>query len=346
MRVTTDLIQRAARGVNVVYPAFDVLGLSSINLPMFSLFVIAPRGDYRCSGRKRAHTSCARKLSAISAEVHGSVYGTFLGSVVSALMAVRKSRTAYVVRTIKALLTPVAAAASTVQGVDGHALCRGIASSRASPAQMSVTSTDYTPTRLHSHLGHTATALGACAAVFVTFAALTSPLLGAVSATQLERDAQALLQHDALRVTLRSIITTLQRCVPTQGYTAALPQEEEAVDAEERAARRALHGVTAAYVQALSCSFNALQTMRLALDWFAKAAWPAGQLVNERTHDAVMRLMSANFFLQPPEIGSQCHTDVVPLAELQHVDGGVVSDSDASSVGTGSSGSGASSLGA
>jgi len=118
------------------------------------------------------------------------------------------------------------------------------------------------------------------------------------------------------------------------------------VDAEERAARRALHGVTAAYVQALSCSFNALQTMRLALDWFAKAAWPAGQLVNERTHDAVMRLMSANFFLQPPEIGSQCHTDVVPLAELQHVDGGVVSDSDASSVGTGSSGSGASSLGA
>jgi hypothetical protein len=345
VRVTTDLLQRAARGVNVVYPAFDVSGLSNINLPMFSLFVVASRCEPRCSGRKRAHTACARKQNAISAEVSGAVYGTFLGSVVSTLLAVRKSRTAYVVRTIKAVLTPAAAAASTIQGVDGHALCRGIASSRASPAQMSVTSSAYAPARMHSHLGHATTALGACAAVFATFAALTSPLLGAVSATQLERDARALLQSDALRVTLRSIVTALQRCVPTQGYTAALPQEEAAVDAEERAARRALRGVSEAYAQALRCSFSALQTMRLALDWFAKAAWPAGQLVNERTHDAVVGLMSADFFLQPPEVGPQCRTDVVPLAELQHVDGGVVSDSDASSVGTGSSGSGASSLG-
>lgn len=342
MRVSHDLLQRAGWGVYVLYPASDVPTLSHINLPLFSLFVAARR-DARVSGHKRSHAAVIRKLHAFTAEVHGAVYGTFLGSVVAAA-AVRKSRTAYVVRTIKALLTPVAAAASTIQGVDGRALCRGLASSRASPAQVAATSTAYVPVRLHSHLGHANTVIGACASVFAVFGVLLSPLLGSASASQLESDARDMLENDALRVTLYSVIAALQRCVPSQGYAAALPQEEVAADAEERAAKRALCGVSRAYERAAR-SCTALQTMRLALDWFAKAAWPAGQLLNERTHDAVIALLDTNFFLRPPEAGPlRRECGIVPLAELQHADGALVSDSDASSVGTYSTGSGGSSV--
>jgi hypothetical protein len=346
------VVERAAQDTRTFGLFSRIPALSAANIPLASVFVSPRRSPAsRLSGRKRNFTAAARKLNAISTPVDGAAFGTFLGSLAHALRTARAgARTAYIVRTIKALLTPVGRAAATVQGVDGRALCLGLLSRRAVSTHVDALKARaaHVPPHLHADLGSHTTVVGACASIFVSFGVMLSRMVTRVDHAALERVAAAMLECDALDAALAAALRVLERCVPSQGYVSALPVEEAAVEAEERAIERARRGVALAKAFcARQPNYGALDTMETALAWYARAAWPSGATVNARTHAAFVASLSEPFFQQPLiRAPPQPAADVVPLSELETAaNSSLMSDSDASSYAGTSHSSGASSLG-
>lgn len=331
------VLKRAAQQTRRLFDGPLLKKLSpSAYLIVFSAFLARREPAQPSSGRKRR---AERSALAATTECAGTVFGCCLGSLVAYLKLAGVS-TAFTVRQIEAALSPLAAAALKTHGVDSQWLCAGLASARVLRAQVALASTDDVNVALHSRNGNPLTMIGACASIFVTFSILASPMLGSVDSKQLQDDLEWLVDHNTLETTLRSA-SVLANAVPIDGWAAALPFELASLDAEQRALERAMSGVRVAREFAEKHRFQAASTLRKMLDWFARAAWPAGELLNERTHDAVLlKLSDARYFLSPPPVHASHSTppELIPLAQLSGLaDGTRRSESDASSIATGSS---------
>lgn len=314
-------------------------------LPVFSAFLARREPSPSTSGRKRRGQD--RGALSTTTECAGVVYGCCLGSLVAYLKLANVS-TSFTVRQIEAALNPAAASALRTRGVDAHLLCASIASSRVLRTQLALSSADGMPSGLHSRNGNPATMIGMCASIFAAFSLLSSPMLGSVELKQLERDVAWMMEHRTLEQVLSAANAIASNAVPLDGWAAAPPFELAALDAEQRAIQRACRGVDAARAFAERHGLATTSAFRKMMDWFCRAAWPPGELLNERTHDDVLQRMGHEaYYLSPPSTddsdgSSGCHAipDLVPLAQLSGLaerSSRSAADSDASSIATGSS---------
>ena len=283
-------------------------------LTIFSAF-LAPREPSAPYSRKRRLEDKAKESALVATS--GVVLGCSLSSVV-AYLRLQNVSTAFTVRQIEAALTAVAAAALNTSGVDQRVLCAGLASSRVLKAQLAHVPTPL-PVSFHSRNGNPFTMLGTTAAIFVVFAILTSTLCGSVSHTVLEEDVEFFVEKRSMEQVLDAADMAVANAVPVDGLAAAVPFEINSVDAEHRAIQRARCGVRAAREFASRHGLAPLAASRKALEWYARAAWPSGEVLNERTHlDCIARMSSPTYYLQPPPPSSSAtDLDLVPLSQLK-----------------------------
>jgi len=341
--VTTNLVTQCAlkRAAQTLQRLLDGPLLSRLDnnrayLPAFSAFLAQRDVHSQSAGRKRRHD---RSQPVAAVVCCGVVFGCCLGSLVSYL-AVPGVSVAFIVRQIEAVLRPVAASALKTRGVDARVLCAGIASSRVLRAQLAFLTNDRLPSSLHSRNGNPTTVIGMCASIFVTFSILSSTLLGSIDSKQVERDVVWMITRCTLEQSLQVADDIAASAIPVDGWEAAPAFEIAALDAEHRAIQRARCGVAAARAFSKTHGFAPISTFRKMLDWFARAAWPPGELLNERTHIELLQTMSKHVYYLTTTAHVQNTTesfDLVPLAQLNGLAPGSRVDSDASSATTGSS---------
>jgi hypothetical protein len=175
-------------------------------------------------------------------------------------------------------------------------------------------------------------------------------MLGSVDTAQVEDDVNWMLEHSTVEQTLILAEKMAEHAIPLEGWTAAPSFEVAAVDAEHRAIQRALKAVSTAKRFAERHGLSPSSTFRKMLEWYARAAWPGGELLNERTHPQMMtRLSDQGYYLtQAPDCAPSVDfstSDPIPLEQLSGLTGRPwrsSADSDSSSVVTGSSGAGSS----
>lgn len=234
-------------------------------------------------------------------------------------LRLEKVTSSFLVRQIQAVLVPVASAALKTRGVDAQVLCAGIASARTLRAQVAMLPAELTPPSMHSRCGNPTTVISTTASIFVVFTILSSDLCGSVPGAQLHEDVSWMIDNDSIEQVLGSAERLCDACVPLDGLLKAPYFEVAAVDAELRAIQRARAGVAAARRFATQHNLAPAATFRTMLNFYARAAWPIGELVNERTHnDLLTRLQSTEFYMTQPtwtadDTGERA---LVPLAAL------------------------------
>ena len=319
-RVAPSVLARAAASYTTLDPSLLSPQVEAKSIPLCLLFLAPVKAPAVESGRKRRSPIAA--AASLAVPVEGAVYGTFLGSLVQTL-SVRGVTTSFCVRSIRAALLPVAAAARQVDGVDGRVLCAGLAASRTVRDQMAYFGTARAPPSLHSSIGHPTIILGATATIYVLFTLLASDRFGSVDASALAEHTTSMLENDLVASTFDYAGVLMERAVPPDAtWMGAPPLETLAVDVEARACARAALGARTAAAFGRTRCLDAVQTMRLVLSWSSRAAWPAGELVNERTHDALLAQMRTSAFFERPvaapsaERAAAAAGAVVPLSQL------------------------------
>jgi len=304
-----------------------------------------PSCSAQTTGRKRR--SGHRGAIQSSSECSGAVYGCFLGTIVSYLQTTGVS-VAFTVRQIEAVLSPVAASALKTRGVDARLLCTGLASSRMVRTQLVYLSLQKKdgPLSLHSRNGNPSTMIGMCASLFVVFSLLSSSMLGSVDKHDLNSSIVFMLENHTIERVLKEANETAENALPLDGWTSAHIFELEAVDAEHRAIERAIRAVSCARRYASAHALAPASTFRKILEWYSIAAWPAGELLNERTHENILhRMNNIEYYLNPsveaassfeaaaagPGATAAELTDVIPLNQLRAASASATASSYASS---------------
>lgn len=293
---------------------------------------IAKKAKVRTSRHQETYaggvTSCA-----------GVVYGCTLASLVH-YCRVRGARTAQIMRCITAVMAPVAHALKHVDGVDLHTLCAGLASRRMlrtqaermgalSHADVYGTSraSASAPSRNgvnHPRFGNQSTVIGATATLFCIYRLLSTPMMGDVLISELITEAAFFCRTNSLERAICCLIAdggVLDQATPLVGVETSIEWERSAMEVERRALARALAAVQAATRYAEIGSLNCRQTMDTALSWYARAAWPAGEVVNERTHVALLeRMRGPGYYTGTMSLAvvtpARTAPAVVPLSQL------------------------------
>jgi hypothetical protein len=260
------------------------------------------------------------------------VVGCFLGAFLEAVRALAHAdtSTAFLTRSLRAALLPVARAASGVDGVDGRVLNLGLVASHMLRAQAAVLPPTVAAPRLRSSIAHSLTVLSVSVAIYASFVLLFAPSVRA-SAGQPDAEAmEATFLHHARK---------LDRTLPPPDAlpTSAMPAHAHAVDAELRALERGACAARAARDAAARNGLLPTQRFRLQLSWVLRAVWPAGMLVNGRTHTTLMReLADAAFYGRPIALRAAPASAAAPVPLGELVGGLGLGDDDGSSA-TGSS---------
>jgi hypothetical protein len=209
-----------------------------------------------------------------SVSVCGSAFGTTLGSVCTYLegRGVPGER-AYVLRSIRTQLLPIADAIKSMRGTDAIFLSRGLASCRVAHAQRATITEPLA--RIDSKYGHPYTCLGATAAILACFGVMaTVPM-----------HAQHLVDDDSFAKTLRCVLDQLDHW--RSSACAMADDAWQALNAERRALRRATDAARlAVYVWQ---DAPAHELIARQIGWARIAAFPHNTLVNEFTQSNILR---------------------------------------------------------
>ena len=178
---------------------------------------------------------------------------------------------------------------------------------------------------VHPRDGNPNTVIGATAAIFCIYQILTSTLF--CKHSELAQEADFLVKSNSIERTLvYAIDEVLDNAVSEGGFAPAPQFEHTAIDVERRAMNRALSAVRAA---SRFCGLNhmdALLTIQTTMEWFRKAAWPAGEVVNERTQTSLLESMKRPLYytssvpyshLPSP---SQPPVELMPLCQLKNTE--------------------------
>lgn len=312
---------------------------------------ISKRSKCRSSHHQSACTNGTTPCS-------GSVYGCTLASLVH-YCALRGAPTAQAVRCIQGVLTPIAQALKYMDGFDLHTLCAGIASRKMLRLQVgrigalshadidgasSTTASGSSSSRrgLHTRLGNPHTIIGVTAAILCVYRVLSTPLLGGVLLSELITEAEFFCSTNSLERAITCLLAyggVLDQGIPNTGLGETPEWERSAIDVERRALARALAAVSAANRFAEFSSLNPRQTMETALSWYAKAAWPAGEVVNERTQTSLLERMRRPLYYTSPvplcDISvARTIPSIVPLSQLGCVSDRTVGEGEDSSCAT------------
>jgi len=246
----------------------------------------------------------------VGGENSGSIFGCLLGDLVCSLRVVGVS-SSFLVRSIRACLEPVATAAIGTDGVDARTLCAALASAKPLNAQIAMI--PQPPPRLHTSHGSSWTVLGCTAAVYTFFSLATSTMGGACSVETVQSIAASIVETKRLQCVLETVLHCARHSVPITAPDAELA----GIDAEIRSLQRARKAVVQAMAfTEVSLRGDPLGRLRVALSWFLRAAWPVGEVINERTHDTLLERLVPAFFLAAPAAPCVAPVDVLPLEQL------------------------------
>lgn len=236
--------------------------------------------------------------------VCGSAFGTPLGSVCAYLEGRGlPGEKAYVLRSIRTQLLPIAEALKSMRGSDAIFLSRGLASCRVAHPQRQAISEPLS--RIDSKYGNPYTCLGATAAILAAFGVMAT----------VPAHAQHLVQDESLVKALRCLGEQLDHW---RSSTCSMAEDAwQALDAERRALQRATDGARLAlYVWQDAPEHERLPRQ---LAWARIAAFPAHTLVNEFTQPSVLRAIETQSLFtavgkdsgMPPPV-----VETVPLSQI------------------------------
>lgn len=281
--------------VQALGPFFEYQRASAVYVRRLVLTLPTPT-----SGKRPRDYAKARD----SVTVCGSAFGTTLGSVCAYLEGRGVPREkAYVLRSVRTQLLPIAEALKTLRGTDGTFLSRGLASCRVAHAQRAAIREPLS--RIDSKYGNPYTCLGATAAILSTFGVMCA----------VPAHAQHLVHDNSLVKALRCVVEQLEHW---RSSTCAMAEDAwQALDAERRALQRATDGARLA----LHVWQDAPEHERLLrqLAWARIAAFPAHTLVNAVTQPSILRAIETQSLFAavgtdsglPPPI-----VETVPLSQI------------------------------
>jgi len=255
----------------------------------------------------------------------GVVMGVLLGELAEFCELDSMTRSIpFLVRKFIGFLGPIADALESISGMDALFLRRGVASRRLFRIQASKMKTK----RMSSRVGCYSTILSAAVSIYLVYSISIDPLLG-VRNDVTEMDAKFLVDTDSLTSTCRYTLSLLENILPAAGYAAASPLEMMARDCERRTIERGLRGIRVAKRTSERFGLGPLQQMKLELEFYRKAAFPSGQVLNEQTREDVLnKLESQSFYTRKSSMDlpnasvvathaiAQAVETIVPLREL------------------------------
>ncbi len=282
--------------VQALGPFFEYQRASTVYVRRLVLTLPTPTSGKRSRDYAKARDNVA---------VCGSAFGTTLGSVCAYLEGRGlPGEKAYVLRSIRTQLLPIAEALKTLRGTDSVFLSRGLASCRVANAQRS--SICEPLSKIDSKYGHPYTCLGATAAILACFGVMST----------VPAHARHLVMDDSLVKTLRCVAEQLDHW---RSSTCTMAEDGwQALEAERRALRRATDGARLAlYVWQDSPEHERLQRQ---IVWARIAAFPAHTLVNHFTQPSILRAIETqtlftsvakdNNGMPPPVV------ETVPLSQI------------------------------
>ncbi|MBN38149.1 MAG: hypothetical protein CMI29_06730 [Opitutae bacterium] len=239
--------------------------------------------------------------------VCGSVFGAPLGAVCAYLEGRGvPGEKAYVLRSIRTQLLPLAKALKTIDGADAVFLSRGLASCRVANAQRDCITEPLS--KIDSKYGNVYTCIGTTATILACFGVMSV----------VPAHAQHLVRDESLVKTLRCAMEQLDhwRC-----NSAFMPQEAwGALAAERRALRRATDAARMASYVYQDEAPSALIMRQLA--WAKHAAYPPHRRVDEACQRALLRAIETQTLFQsvastdPSGAISERVIETVPLSQI------------------------------
>ena len=238
----------------------------------------------------------------------GSAFGTTLGSLCAYLegRGIAAER-AYVLRSVRTQLLPMAEALQTMRGADAEYLARGLASCRAAKAQQ--VEMNEPTARIDHKYGNPFTCIGATAALLTSFSVMSA----------VQDHATHLGLDNSLGKALRCALVNMENWKASR--IAMSEDAWRALAAERRALQRASAGARRAAFVAQSLPPHAVLARQL--EWARLAAFPADTLVNEFSQSTILSDVETLtlFRLATPTVPTgQCRvltvSETVPLSQI------------------------------
>ena len=238
------------------------------------------------SGKRQRVDTCSHGRREQVMHVCGASFGATLGSICAYLegRGVPAER-AYVLRSIRTQLLPVAEALRSMRGPDVSHLSRGLASCRVVPAQRPYITE--TMVRIDSKYGNAHTCIGATATLLTCFGTMAT----------VPNHARHFVSDSSLIKALRCAHAALQYWKVSSTH-----MEEsnwEALAAEKRALERAVAGARQAAQEAEALRLDPTPAIMLQLHWAREAAFPATMLVSQYTQARLMHRIGRNELFTP-----------------------------------------------
>ena len=250
--------------------------------------LLVPHGNRREAVRPTRRR--VRDPSCQEYEYAGTIFGCTLGNLVDHACGC-KYKLYRALQPLRRVLAPASVALRTMEGADRLHLVRGLCNHRVLRVQGTRLRELKQVPKIDSKYGHVGVAVGISAAILAAFATMAAE----------PGDVEGLPEQ--LELCLEQVRTALRcwRFVSSPND----PMVHEALWAEVRAIERAQVGVTRA--RTLGCNMDNGKLMDLCLDYYRRAAWPAGQVVCVQTQSAVLKKLSSGELLdvEQPEVVSE-----------------------------------------
>lgn len=239
--------------------------------------------------------------------VCGNAFGTTLGAVCAYLEGRGiPAEKAWVLRSVRTQLLPIADALKSMRGTDAVFLSRGLASCRVAHAQRDCIRE--TLSKIDSKYGNAYTCLGTTSAILACF--------GVMSAVHVH--GQHLVADQSLVKTLRC---SMEQMDHWRSSCVSMPDDAwEALAAERRALRRATDAARlASYVYQ---DEPPLELLARQIGWAKIAAFPPNRLVDETTQWAILRELETQTLFESASVGGRGESmttnvnETVPLSQI------------------------------
>lgn len=240
--------------------------------------------------------------------VCGSAFGAPLGAVCAYLEGRGiPAEKAYVLRSVRTQLLPIADSLKTMGGADAVFLSRGLASCRVASAQRDCLTEPLS--KIDSKYGNPYTCLGTTAAILTCF--------GVMSGVHMH--AQHLVDDESLVKTLRC---AMEQLTHWRSSNASMPEDAwGALAAERRALQRAADAARlASYVHQHEKQPVLMLTRQL--QWAKEAAYPANRTVDQTTQSSLLREIETQTLFHGTdswEVGKPMSTHVVETVPLSQI---------------------------
>ena len=259
---------------------FDYHSVGEIFVRRLVLTLPSPPPNPTSRKRQRVDT-CSHGRKEQVMHVCGASFGATLGSICAYLegRGVPAER-AYVLRSIRTQLLPVAEALRSMRGPDVPHLSRGLASCRVVPAQRPYITEAMV--RIDSKYGNAHTCIGASATLLTCFGTMAT----------VPNHARHFIVDSSLIKALRCAHAALQFWKVSSTH-----MDEsgwEALAAEKRALERAVAGARQAALEAEALRLDPTPAIMLQLQWAREAAFPATMLVSQYTQARLMHSIGHN----------------------------------------------------